>query len=135
MATEDVLELSLKDFTDIIFDPTNPIDYASLSAGPLGKGIVGIANVNKLMEKIAEIQKQRAKFQAQLQRGMADKKVGMESNYQADITGGEKLIKSAEKNLQELNQQEKLLRDQLPKGQMELDLNKGGAVSLMPLKY
>ena len=83
MATEEVLELSLKDFTDIIFDPTNPVDYASLSGGPLGKGIVGIAKVNKLMEKIAEIQKQRAKFQAQLQKGMADKKVGMESNYQS----------------------------------------------------
>jgi|TARA_R100000773_G_C4192661_1_gene97991 hypothetical protein len=135
MATEDVLELSIKDFTDIIFDPTNPVDYASLTAGPLGKGIVGIARVNKLMEKIAEIQKQRAKFQAQLQKGMADKKVGMESNYQADITGGEKLIKSAEKNLQELNQQEKLLRDQLPKGQIEMDLNRGGVVNLMPLKY
>ena len=66
---------------------------------------------------------------------MADKKVGIESNYQADITGGEKLIKSAEKNLQKLNEQEKLLRGQLPKGQIEMDLNRGGVVNLMPLKY
>ena len=135
MDTEEVLELSVKDFTDIIFDPTNPVVYASLGAGPLGKGIVGIAKVNKLMEKIAEIQKQRAKFQAQLQKGMADKKVGMESNYQADITGGEKLIKGAEKNLQKLNQQEKLIREQLPKGQIDRDLNRGGVFTLMPLKY
>jgi hypothetical protein len=66
---------------------------------------------------------------------MADKKVGMESNYQADITGGEKLIKGAEKNLQKLNQQEKLIREQLPKGQIEMELNRGGVFTLMPLKY
>ena len=29
----------------------------------------------------------------------------------------------------------KLIREQLPKGQIEMDLNRGGVFTLMPLKY
>ena len=132
---EQILELGLKDFTDIIFDPTDPIDYASMAGGPLGKGIVAIGKVQKLMDKLAMIQKQRRKYQAQLERGMANKKVGMESNYQPDIKAGENMINSAQKNLTKIDEQEKLLKAQLPKGQIEMDFNTGGVVSLMPLKY
>tara|TARA_R100000005_G_C4860147_1_gene122006 strand:- start:42 stop:467 length:426 start_codon:yes stop_codon:yes gene_type:complete len=132
---EQILELGLKDFTDIIFDPTDPIDYASMAAGPMGKGIVAIGKVQKLMDKLAMIQKQRRKYQAQLERGMANRKVGMESNYQPDIKAGENMINSAQKNLTKIDEQEKLLKAQLPKGQIEMDFNTGGVVSLMPLKY
>jgi hypothetical protein len=132
---EQILELGLKDFTDIIFDPTDPIDYASMAGGPMGKGIVAIGKVQKLMDKLAMIQKQRRKYQAQLERGMANKKVGMESNYQPDIKAGENMINSAQKNLTKIDEQEKLLKAQLPKGQIEMDFNTGGVVSLMPLKY
>jgi hypothetical protein len=132
---EQILELGLKDFTDIIFDPTDPVDYASMAAGPMGKGIVAIGKVQKLMDKLAMIQKQRRKYQAQLERGMANKKVGMESNYQPDIKAGENMINSAQKNLTKIDEQEKLLKAQLPKGQIEMDFNTGGVVSLMPLKY
>lgn len=132
---EQILELGLKDFTDIIFDPTDPIDYASMAAGPMGKGIVAIGKVQKLMDKLAMIQKQRRKYQAQLERGMANRKVGMESNYQPDIKAGENMINSARKNLTKIDEQEKLLKAQLPKGQIEMDFNTGGVVSLMPLKY
>lgn len=132
---EQILELGLKDFTDIIFDPTDPIDYASMAAGPMGKGIVAIGKVQKLMDKLAMIQKQRRKYQAQLERGVANRKVGMESNYQPDIKAGENMINSAQKNLTKIDEQEKLLKAQLPKGQIEMDFNTGGVVSLMPLKY
>ena len=132
---EQILELGLKDFTDIIFDPTDPIDYASMAGGPMGKGIVAIGKVQKLMDKLAMIQKQRRKYQAQLERGMANKKVGMESNYQPDIKAGENMINSAQKNLTKIDEQEKLLKAQLPKGQIEMDFNTGGVVTLMPLKY
>lgn len=132
---EQILELGLKDFTDIIFDPTDPIDYASMAGGPMGKGIVAIGKVQKLMDKLAMIQKQRRKYQAQLERGMANRKVGMESNYQPDIKAGENMINSAQKNLTKIDEQEKLLKAQLPKGQIEMDFNTGGVVSLMPLKY
>jgi|TARA_R100000084_G_scaffold23828_2_gene8496 hypothetical protein len=132
---EQILELGLKDFTDIIFDPTDPVDYASMAAGPMGKGIVAIGKVQKLMDKLAMIQKQRRKYQAQLERGMANRKVGMESNYQPDIKAGENMINSAQKNLTKIDEQEKLLKAQLPKGQIEMDFNTGGVVSLMPLKY
>ena len=140
MATEtedQILELGLRDFTDIIFDPSNPVDYASLAAGPLGKGIVGVTKVKKLLDKIAAIQEKRKKQQFLLQKGRADRKVGMESNYQADIVGGEKLINKAQKQLQKLDEQERALQAQIPKGQLELDLNLGGLVSnsLMNLKY
>ena len=132
---EQILELGLKDFTDIIFDPTDPVDYASMAAGPMGKGIVAIGKVQKLMDKLAMIQKQRRKYQAQLERGMANRKVGMESNYQPDIKAGENMINSAQKNLTKIDEQEKLLKSQLPKGQIEMDFSTGGVVSLMPLKY
>ena len=132
---EQILELGLKDFTDIIFDPTDPIDYASMAGGPMGKGIVAIGKVQKLMDKLAMIQKQRRKYQAQLERGMANRKVGMESNYQPDIKAGENMINSAQKNLTKIDEREKLLKAQLPKGQIEMDFNTGGVVSLMPLKY
>jgi hypothetical protein len=132
---EQILELGLKDFTDIIFDPTDPVDYASMAAGPMGKGIVAIGKVQKLMDKLAMIQKQRRKYQAQLERGVANRKVGMESNYQPDIKAGENMINSARKNLTKIDEQEKLLKAQLPKGQIEMDFSTGGVVSLMPLKY
>jgi hypothetical protein len=132
---EQILELGLKDFTDIVFDPTNPVDYASLAAGPMGKGIVAVGKVQKLIDKLAMIQKQRRKYQAQLERGVANRKVGIESNYQADITGGEKMITTAQKNLTKLDAEEQALKAQLPKGQIEMDFNAGGLVSLMPLKY
>mgnify|MGYP003665009929 FL=1 len=140
MATEtedQILELGLRDFTDIIFDPSNPVDYASLAAGPLSKGIVGVTKVKKLLDKIAAIQEKRKKQQFLLQKGRADRKVGMESNYQADIVGGEKLINKAQKQLQKLDAQERAIQAQIPKGQLELDLNLGGLVSnsLMNLKY
>ena len=140
MATEtedQILELGVRDITDIVFDPSDPIDYASLAAGPLGKGIVGVAKVRKLIDKIAAIQEQKKKQQFLLQKGMADRKVGMESNYQADIVGGEKMITKAQKQLQKLDAEEKALQAQMPKGQIEMDFNLGGLVSnpLMNLKY
>ena len=140
MATEtedQTLELGLRDFTDIIFDPSNPVDYASFAAGPIGKGIVGVSKVKKLLNKLAVIQEKRKKQQFLLQKGRADRKVGVESNYQADIVGGEKLINKAQKQLQKLDTQERALQAQIPKGQLELDLNLGGLVSnsLMNLKY
>ena len=135
---EQILELGLKDFTDIIFDPTDPIDYASLSAGPLGKGIVAVGKVRKLLDKLAAIQEKRRKYQFQLQKGRSEYKVGVESNYSPDIKGGEKLINKAQKQLKKLDKEELILKDKLPKGQLKLDLNRGGAVygnPLMSLKY
>jgi len=98
---------------------------------------VGVSKVKKLLNKLAVIQEKRKKQQFLLQKGRADRKVGVESNYQADIVGGEKLINKAQKQLQKLDTQERALQAQIPKGQLELDLNLGGLVSnsLMNLKY
>tara|TARA_R100001143_G_scaffold60578_1_gene60174 strand:+ start:119 stop:553 length:435 start_codon:yes stop_codon:yes gene_type:complete len=135
---EQVLELGLKDYTDIVFDPTDPVDYASMMAGPMGKGIVAVGKVRKLLDKLAAIQQKRKKYQSQLQKGKFEYKVGVESNYSPDIKGGEKLINKAQKQLQKLDKEELILKDKLPKGQLPLDLNRGGAVygnPLMSLKY
>ena len=49
---EQTLELGLRDFTDIIFDPSDPVDYISLAAGPIGKGIGSVRKVQKLLKKL-----------------------------------------------------------------------------------
>ena len=132
---EQTLELGLRDFTDIIFDPSDPVDYVSMAAGPIGKGIGSVRKVQKLLKKLEKIKEQRRRYQAQLERGMAERKVGLESRFDADRIAGEKLINSAQRNLAKINRQEADITAKLPKGQMEMDFNKGGVVSLMPLRY
>jgi len=134
---EEVLQLSLKDFTDIIFDPTNPVDYASMAGGPLGKGIMAVGKIPSLLQKLEKIRQAQAKAKNDLLRGRANIKVGIESGYDADIKGGERLIVRANKRLDTLKTQEENLLKKLPKGQMEMDLNRGGLVRtpMMNLKY
>lgn len=135
--SEEVLQLSLKDFTDIIFDPTNPVDYASMAGGPLGKGIMAVGKIPSLLQKLQKVREAQAKAKNDLVRGRANVKVGIESGYDPDIRGGEKLIERATKRLDNLRTQEEKLLQQLPKGQMEMDLNRGGLVKapMMNLKY
>ena len=72
---EEVLQLSLKDFTDIIFDPTNPVDYASMAGGPLGKGIMAVGKIPTLLQKLEKIRQAQAKAKNDLLRGRANIKV------------------------------------------------------------
>ena len=134
---EEVLQLSLKDFTDIIFDPTNPVDYASMAGGPLGKGIMAVGKIPTLLQKLEKIRQAQAKAKNDLLRGRANIKVGIESGYDADINGGEKLIMRGNKRLDTLKTQEENLLKKLPIGHMEMDLNRGGLVRtpMMNLKY
>ena len=135
-------ELTVRDFTDVIFDPSNPLDYASLGAGGfIGKIGLSANKVRKLVDKYNDIQKRKRKHQADIKRGEAEMKVGFESNYAPDIRGGAKLQRQGKERLDKLLIEEDEILKQLPEGfQFELDLNSGGeAVSikqaLMPLKY
>jgi hypothetical protein len=135
-------ELTVRDFTDVIFDPSDPLDYASLGAGGLiGKLGLSANKIRKLVDKYNDIQKRKRKHQADIKRGEAEMKVGFESNYAADIRGGAKLQRLGKERLDKLLIEEDEILKQLPEGfQFELDLNSGGeAVSikqaLMPLKY
>ena len=52
--------ISVKDVTDIIFDPTDPVDYAILGAGPLGKFALSANKTRKLIDKVLSL-KQRGR--------------------------------------------------------------------------
>jgi len=52
--------ISAKDVTDIIFDPTDPVDYAILGAGPLGKFALSANKTRKLIDKVLSL-KQRGR--------------------------------------------------------------------------
>jgi hypothetical protein len=52
--------ISAKDVTDIIFDPTDPVDYAILGAGPLSKFALSANKTRKLIDKVLSL-KQRGR--------------------------------------------------------------------------
>ena len=63
---------TIKDFTDIIFDPFNPVDYASLGAGPGGKLAISANKARKLVERLATIKKQKKQAAGDYRRGQAE---------------------------------------------------------------
>tara|TARA_R110000824_G_scaffold65405_6_gene170354 strand:+ start:598 stop:1035 length:438 start_codon:yes stop_codon:yes gene_type:complete len=139
---DQILELGIKDFTDVIFDPTNPMDYTAMIAGPLGKGIMSMNKIQKLLRKLSKIHKQQRQANLDLHRNQRSSIEGTRSSSPEEVAGSQKAIQRYQKQLQKLNEQETTIKTQLPKGQLPLDLNRGGAVRLpyygnplMNLKY
>ena len=137
-----VLELAIKDFTDVIFDPTNPMDYASMMAGPVGKGMMSANKVQSLLQKLSALYKQKRQVQLDLARNQRSSLEGTVSSSPAEVAGSQKAIERAQKQLQQISEQEAKINAQLPKGQLPLDLNRGRMVTLpyygnplMNLKY
>jgi len=98
---------NIKDFTDIIFDPFNPVDYASLGAGPGGKVFLAANKARKLLDKIKNIKVKEEKAIGDYQRGKAQ--------LRANEPQGGDLMKKSSKKYSDLRKQRDTLEKKLLK--------------------
>ena len=118
---------TIKDFTDIIFDPFNPVDDASLGAGPAGKLAISANKVRKLIEKIDAAKKAQRKAQVDYKRGQAE--VG------ANEPQGYDLMEKSRKNYNNAaGRQSKAYRELLESKELDAFRNKVGLEEMKILK-
>jgi len=109
---DDNNKLTVKDFTDIIFDPFNPVDYASIGTGPGGKLFLSANKARKLIEKLKLINKQKRQAATDFKRGQAEVNVGEPQ--------GQKLVNKSQNKYSKLVKEEKEIKKELEGYQPDL---------------
>jgi len=100
---DDNNKLTVKDFTDILFDPFNPVDYASIGTGPGGKLFLSANKARKLIEKLKLINKQKRQAATDFKRGQAEVNVGEPQ--------GQKLVNKSQNKYSKLVKEEKEIKN------------------------
>jgi len=104
--------ISLKDVTDIFFDPTDPLDYAALGGGPFIKAGLSAKKAKRLYDSLQRIRQRKRQAQVDFKRGQAEDRVGE--------LGGRKLMKKSSDTFKELSINEEKILKQLEGYQPEL---------------
>ena len=104
--------ISVKDVTDIFFDPTDPVDYAALAGGPFIKAGLSAKKAKRLYDSLQRIRQRKRQAQVDFKRGQAEDRVGE--------LGGRKLMKKSSDTFKELSINEEKILKQLEGYQPEL---------------
>ena len=104
--------ISVKDVTDIFFDPTDPIDYAALASGPFIKAGLSAKKAKKLYDGLQKIKQQKRQAQTDYRRGQAE--------YNAGEPQGAKLMSKSQEKFNRLSVNEAKITKQLEGYQPEI---------------
>jgi hypothetical protein len=104
--------ISVKDVTDIFFDPTDPIDYAALAGGPFVKAGLSAKKAKKLYDGLQKIKQQKRQAQTDYRRGQAE--------YNAGEPQGAKLMSKSQEKFNRLSVNEAKITKQLEGYQPEI---------------
>ncbi len=104
--------ISVKDVTDIFFDPTDPVDYAALAGGPFIKAGLSAKKAKRLYDSLQRIRQRKRQAQVDFKRGQAEDRVGE--------LAGRKLMKKSSDKFKELSINEEKILKQLEGYQPEL---------------
>jgi hypothetical protein len=104
--------ISVKDVTDIFFDPTDPIDYAALASGPFIKAGLSAKKAKKLYDGLQRIKQQKRQAQTDYRRGQAE--------YNAGEPQGAKLMSKSQEKFNRLSVNEAKITKQLEGYQPEI---------------
>ena len=104
--------ISVKDVTDIFFDPTDPIDYAALAGGPFVKAGLSAKKAKKLYDGLQRIKQQKRQAQTDYRRGQAE--------YNAGEPQGAKLMSKSQDKFNRLSVDEAKVTKQLEGYQPDL---------------